>query len=978
MNWQANIHALPSLLQGRLKNDLIRLQEALGRSDLETALQAKTTETLCLVWAASEFVASSCIRQPYLLLDLQESGDLFRTYEPDFYVKKLDQQLADIADEIGLMAALRRFRRREMIRIIWRDLAGWANFNEVLEDLSQLAEDCLNSALTCLHRWQSEKLGTPYGIISGKPQALVVLGMGKLGARELNLSSDIDLIFAYPESGETRGAQRALSNEEYFTRLARCLIRALDARTEEGFVFRVDMRLRPDGDSGPLVASFDAIENYYQSQGRDWERYAMIKARVIAGDRPSGARLMALLRPFTYRRYLDFGAIESLRNMKILIAQELKRQGSKANIKLGPGGIREIEFIGQSFQLIRGGREPAFQERRILLVLTLLAERGYLPSYVTEELCAAYVFLRRIEHCLQAYRDEQTHTLPDSAEGCARLAFAMGYGDWEAFVYQLNGHRRRVQGHFEQLFAAPHMDTIGQVVGASGLAEVWSAGDATESMLAALSATGYRSPEKAMQTLVGLRQSYTVRALSTQARGRLDQLMPLLLGAAGGTEQPEQCLQRVVTLLETVAQRTAYLALLAEYPMALSQLVKLCAASPLIARQLTRYPLLLDELLDPRSLYQVPSYRQLTEDLERSLASVSENDLEQQMELLRHFRQRQTLRVAAADVTGALPLMKVGDHLTYLAEVILKKALELSWQHLTCRHGYPRCGSGDEPGDYGFAVIGYGKLGGYELGYGSDLDLVFLHAAKLSDPPTEGEKPLDPIVFYSRLGQRLIHMLQTLTPSGKLYEVDTRLRPSGASGLLVSSLEAYSDYQHTQAWTWEHQALVRARFVAGDKRLGAAFAAMRQEVLARQRNLTMLQEEVRSMRSKMRNQLDRSQSGVFDLKQGRGGIADIEFMVQYGVLAWAHAYPHLLVYPDNIRTLEGFAQAELIALEESALLADAYRAYRAAANRLNLQEQEDLVEEEQFSKERSAVQRLWSTLLGDEAAQIILNEQRGK
>jgi glutamate-ammonia-ligase adenylyltransferase len=866
------------------------------------------------------------------------------------------------------MATLRRFRRREMVRIIWRDLAGWASLEEVLGDLSQLAEDCLNSALTYLHGWQSKKLGAPYGTESGKPQALIVLAMGKLGARELNLSSDIDLIFAYPESGETRGTQRALSNEEYFTRLARCLIRALDVRTEEGFVFRVDMRLRPDGDSGPLVVSFDALENYYQNQGRDWERYAMIKARVIAGDRQAGTRLMAILRSFTYRRYLDFGAIESLRNMKVLIVQELRRQGIKSNIKLGPGGIREIEFIGQSFQLIRGGREPELQERRILPVLTLLAERDYLPPYAKEELYAAYVFLRRIEHRLQAYRDEQTHTLPASAEGRARLAFAMGYGDWEAFVRKLDGHRRRVQGHFEQLFATPHMDTMGQAAGENGLAEVWSAGGPIEPILAALSATGYRFPEKVVQALAGLRQSYTVRALSTQARGRLDQLMPLLLGAAGRAEQPERCLQRVVTLLETVAQRTAYLALLAEYPMALSQLVKLCAVSPLIARQLTRYPLLLDELLDPRSLYHVPSYGQLVEDLEQSLASIPEDDLEQQMELLRHFRQRQTLRVAAADVTGALPLMKVGDHLTYLAEVILKKALELSWQHLTRRHGHPRCGSGDEPGDYGFAIIGYGKLGGYELGYGSDLDLVFLHAAKPSDPPTEGGKPLDPIVFYSRLGQRLIHILQTLTPSGKLYEVDTRLRPSGASGLLVSSLEAYSDYQYTQAWTWEHQALVRARFVAGDKRLGAAFTAMRQDVLSRQRDLIMLREEVRSMRAKMRNQLDRSQPGMFDLKQGKGGIADIEFMVQYGVLAWAHAYPHLLVYPDNIRTLEGFAQAGLMALEESALLADSYRAYRAVVNRLNLQEQEDLVEEEQFSKERSAVQRLWSALLEDETA----------
>lgn len=696
MSWQASLQALPSLLQGRVKNNLARFQEAMGQSDLERVLQAKIIQTLCLVWTASDFVTNACIRQPSLLLDLQESGDLFRTYESDFYIKTLEQQLTNITDEATLMAVLRRFRRREMVRIIWRDLAGWASLEEIFEDLSQLAEDCLNSALTYLHHWQGEKLGIPYGAYSGRPQALVVLGMGKLGARELNLSSDIDLIFAYPESGETRGVQRALSNGEYFTRLAQCLIRVLDVRTEEGFVFRVDMRLRPDGDSGPLVASFDALENYYQNQGRDWERYAMIKARVVAGDRQAGTDLMAMLRPFIYRRYLDFGAIESLRNMKTLIVQELRRHGSKADIKLGPGGIREIEFIGQSFQLIRGGREPALQERRILPVLMLLAQRGYLAAYAKEELCAAYIFLRRVEHRLQAYRDEQTHTLPASEKGRARLALAMGYESWEAFSYQLDKHRRQVQAHFEQLFAAPHMDDADQVAEVSGLVEIWSTGELSKPILAALSAAGYRFPEKVAQALARLRQSHTVRALSTQALSRLDQLMPLLLGAVGRTEQPEQCLQRVVTLLETVAQRTAYLALLAEYPMALSQLVKLCAASPLIARQLTRYPLLLDELLDPRSLYQVPSYDQLAEDLERSLAFIAENDLEQQMERLRHFHHRQTLRVAAADVTGVLPLMKVGDQLTYLAEVILKKVLALNWQHLTRRHGHPLCNSEDK------------------------------------------------------------------------------------------------------------------------------------------------------------------------------------------------------------------------------------------------------------------------------------------
>ncbi|BAW79461.1 glutamate-ammonia-ligase adenylyltransferase [Candidatus Nitrosoglobus terrae] len=965
MDWQAKIQELPPLLQGRVKRDLARFQESLNQNGPEIRLQTKTKETLCSVWAASDFVASSCIRQPSLLFDLQESGDLFRTYEPDFYSKALKQQLAHVTNETVLMTVLRRFRRREMVRIIWRDLAGWADLEEILGDLSQLAEDCLNNALTCLHHWQSQELGTPYGFYSGKPQTLVILGMGKLGARELNLSSDIDLMFTYPENGETQGVEKTRSNEEYFTRLAQCIIRCFEMRTEEGFVFRVDMRLRPDGDSGPLVVSFEAMENYYQSQGRDWERYAMIKARVVAGDYLAGKRLLAMLQLFTYRRYLDFGAIEALRDMKMLIVQELRRQGSKAdiNIKLGLGGIREIEFIGQSFQLIRGGREVALQDRRILRTLTLLAERNYLPVYVKEDLCAAYVFLRRVEHRLQAYRDEQTHILPDSAEGQERLAFSMGYKDWEGFLYQLNRHRHRVQEHFEQLFAAPHIGALKQTEQPNDLTQVWLACHLSEAILAVLSTAGYCSPEKVIQMLARLRQSYTVRALNSRGQRRLTQLMPLLLGAIGSTDQPEQCLQRVLILLETIAKRAAYLALLIENSMALSQLVKLCAASPFVARQLTRYPLLLDDLLDPRALYQVPNYSQLTEDLVQLLISASQDDLEQHMELLRHFRQRQSLRVAAADITGILPLMKVGDHLTYLAEVVLQKSLELSWQHLARRHGYPHPSCGDELENCGFAIIAYGKLGGYELGYGSDLDVVFLHTAKLNDPLTKGDRPLHPIVFYSRLGQRLIHILQTLTPLGKLYEVDTRLRPSGDSGLLVSSLEGYCDYQRTQAWTWEHQALVRARFIAGDKKIGITFAAMREEILVRQRDLTRLQEEVRSMRTKMRSQLDQSRIGVFDLKQGKGGIVDIEFIVQYGVLAWAHTYPHLLVYPDNIRTLEGFTQAGLMSQENSTLLIKSYCAYRMATNRLNLQEREEWVEEGQFAKERDAVQRLWSVLL---------------
>jgi glutamate-ammonia-ligase adenylyltransferase len=930
--------------------------ERVGEAGAAVDFPLDFIELLKTVWEGSEFVAQSCQRDSGLLSALYGSGDLYRAYESGEMAQRLSARLEGVADELGLHSLVRKFRRYEMVRIIWRDLGRLAPLAETLEELSALADACIDQALGVLYRWAVEKQGIPRGE-DGSQQHLVVLGMGKLGARELNLSSDIDLIFSYPSAGQVEGP-RYLANEQFFTRLCQQLVKALNSQTVDGFVFRVDTRLRPFGESGPLAMSFDAMEEYYQSQAREWERYAMIKARVVAGDREAGGWLMAMLRPFVYRRYLDFGAIESLRDMKRLISGEMYKKGMNANIKLGPGGIREIEFIGQAFQLIRGGRDPDLQIRPILPVLARLEEKGLLPDYVVRELTGAYQFLRLTENRLQAWRDQQTHLLPGDETGRLRLARSMGFADWEAFLAVLESHRHRVQGHFEQVFAAPQTEREEEEE--APLLNLWRGhleGEEAESVLVK---AGFPDGADALRMLEGFRDSPACRRVEKRGHQRLEQLMPLLLEAVGGCVDPGPVLERVLRLLEAVARRTAYLALLVESPLGLSQLVHLSSISPWISNQLTRYPLLLDELLDPRQLYSPLRRDDLEAELDTLLSIIDPEDLEQQMERMRQFSQSNMLRVAAADITEVIPIMVVSDYLTEIAEVVTARVLAQAWGHLSARHGRPAGVQGDETG---FVVIGYGKMGGIELGYGSDLDLVFLHGNRDANAMTDGERQVANDVFYARLGQRMIHMFTIRTPSGLLYEVDMRLRPSGNSGMLVSSLDAFERYQRSEAWTWEHQALLRARPVAGDSVLCERFHSIRREVLGRERDPDKLRTDVREMREKMRSSLDKSGTDGFDIKQGRGGIADIEFMVQYAVLRWAHRYPGLLDWTDNIRLLDGLAGNEVLDPGVAQKLADAYRAFRALYHRTTLRELPGLVTDGALEQERLFVEGVWRALM---------------
>ncbi|MBC2679597.1 bifunctional [glutamate--ammonia ligase]-adenylyl-L-tyrosine phosphorylase/[glutamate--ammonia-ligase] adenylyltransferase [Pseudomonas baltica] len=926
------------------------------------------------VTTASDFVLQQAIQNPAMLLGLIASGDLDRPFSPGELREQIALAVAQAESEDDLARILRRQRARQQVRIIWRDLNRLADLVQTCRDLSDMADACIDQAYQWLYPRQCQQFGTPMGRRSGEQQHMVVLGMGKLGAVELNLSSDIDLIFGYPEGGETQGVKRPLDNQEFFIRLGQRLIKALDPITVDGFVFRVDMRLRPYGSSGALVLSFNALEQYYQDQGRDWERYAMIKARVVAGDQQAGAQLLDMLRPFVYRRYLDFSAIDALRTMKQLIQQEVRRKGMADNIKLGSGGIREVEFIAQAFQLIHGGRDLSLQQRPLLKVLATLEGQGYLPAAVVDELREGYEFLRYTEHAIQAIADRQTQMLPDDERDRARIAFMMGFADWPAFHARLMHWRGRTAWHFAQVIADPDEDaenSEAMVIGGEWL-PLWEETHDADAACRQLQEAGFSDARQALKRLEDLRGSPQLRAMQRLSRERLDAFIPRLLAQAVEHADPDLILERVLPLVEAVARRSAYLVLLTENPDALRRLLTLCAASPWIAEQIARFPLLLDELLNEARLFNPPLAPELAAELRERLTRIPEDDLEQQMEALRHFKLAHNLRVAASEIAGALPLMKVSDYLTWLAEAILAQVLALAWHQTVARHGVPKRADGSDC-DPAFVIVGYGKVGGIELGHGSDLDLVFIHDG---DPSleTDGAKPIDSAQFFTRLGQRIIHLLTAQTNSGQLYDVDMRLRPSGAAGLLVSSVAAFSRYQQTEAWTWEHQALVRARVLVGCRQTGAEFEQVRGAVLAKPRDLDTLRAEVSEMRAKMRDNLGTRQTAAgrganafeagqrFDVKQDAGGIVDIEFMVQYAALAWSGKHPDLLRYTDNIRILEGLEEAGLLPAADAGLLREAYKAYRSAAHRQALQKQAGVIPGNQFIDERREVMRIWGEL----------------
>lgn len=823
--------------------------------------------------------------------------------------------VSDAMDDNLLRKALRQLRQRVMSHLVIRDIADGASLAEIVETMTILADVTTLFALDHLHKDLAVRYGNPTGS-NGDAQHLAIIGMGKLGGRELNVSSDVDYIFVYPEEGETIGREDGtgkIDNYDFFTRLGKRLIASLNDLTEDGQVFRVDMRLRPNGDSGPLVCSSDMLENYFITQGREWERYAWIKARVMNEADSACAPTMTtgIARPFIYRKYLDFGAINAMRALHAQIRQEVTRKDRVEHIKLGPGGIREIEFIAQVFQLIRGGRDSTLQIRPTLLVLDRLGRSGQLAAEDVKTLTEAYIFLRRLEHRLQYLDDAQTHMLPDAPEDRMLLAESMGFASWEALYTALNAHRAIVSKHFHAVFADPNNNDAAQP-----LQDVWLGNAGDEQASERLSSLGYQAPSAILERIQRLTQAGRYQQLPASNRERLDAAACSLMSLAVKTSHPDAALLRGLDFLESISGRGAYLALLQQYPQALSRVADLVGASSWGAQFLTRHPLLLDELLDQRLLETATDFDAYRTELDRALAEAND-DMEVEMNILREMHHAQLFRLLIQDLAGLHSLERISDFLSELADIIVDRTIALVWRKLNKRHA----------DTHHFAVIGYGKLGGKELGYGSDLDVVYLYDD--ADP--------DAAQTYMRLGQRLTTWLSSQTSSGVIYEIDTRLRPNGESGMLAISLDGFREYEEKSAWVWEHQALTRARFVAGDAALGERFEQVRRDILCKQRDVSALRQEVIAMRQKMFDAHGVIKPGVFDLKQDPGGIIDVEFIVQFLILAHAHTYPNLTDNLGNIALLHRAAEHDLIDQNLAEAVQTAYREYRSLqhANRLN-------------------------------------------
>ena len=918
--------------------------------EAKTALTAEQQQELKLVFGLSDFIAEQLCRHPEWIPQLF-NGLLVEVARSQFDIE-LHDLLEDITQEEQAKSVLRRYRNLQMVRLAWRDFLNYAAVEASLLDLSSLAEALVIAGRDWVYQDMCKQFGTPSSA-EGKPQPLLILGMGKLGGRELNFSSDIDLIFTFPEHGETVGGRRTQANQQFFIKMGQRLVNILDQVTVDGFVFRVDMRLRPYGESGPLVVSFSGLEDYYQEQGRDWERYAMVKARVLGPWSGYCDELHDLLRPFVYRRYIDFSAIESLRKMKQLIAQEVRRRQLTDNIKLGAGGIREVEFVVQSFQLIRGGREPALRQQSLFGAIDTLYSLGQLEYLAVDELKHSYILLRRVENLLQAIDDKQTQTLPNNDLDWQRLCVPLDLADEAQLRQQIAAAMSTIHGHFNATVGGNDNQDYN---------DHWSSlfwNIQQDDDAATLLQEQQIEDEALWPMLSDWRQTVSKRSIGPRGRETLDKLMPKLLEELFNQSTPSLAFKPVSNVLDKILTRTTYLELLCENPGARQQLVSLCCASPWIARELANFPMLLDELIDPSQLYDITSIDDYPSELRQYLLRVPEDDMEQQMEALRQFKLSQQLKIAAADVTGVLPVMQVSDHLTFLAEAIIEQVVLQAWHQVAARHGVPE---GTTPSNMGFAVIGYGKLGGIELGYGSDLDLVFLHGHSGAGS-TNGERPIDNSHFYLKLAQRIVHLFATRTTSGELYEVDMRLRPSGASGLLVSEIEQFGQYQLTEAWTWEHQALVRARFVFGDNALAARFSEVRGQILQLERDQTELAKAVREMRTKMRDHLLHPEPGLFDLKQSAGGIADIEFIAQYLVLAYAHQHQDLTIWSDNVRIFEVLADLELIPVMHAQHLTQTYCWLRDENHELTLQQLPGKLPHDVVEQKTDAVIEIYNEIL---------------
>ena len=944
------------------------------------ALSQKIAENLPLMNAISmsSFVKRTLLSQPELLNQWFEHSP--SPQDCKHYTERLAQALQNVQDEEQLGKELRLFRHREMATLSFIQSNKLASVEFVFQALSDLAEAIILQARDWLYQRCCAEYGVPMNSLN-EPQELLILGMGKLGGRELNFSSDIDLIFVYPDAGETVGGRKAVENSKFFTRLGQRLIRALDEVTAEGFAYRTDMRLRPFGDSGALVLSFASMEDYYQEQGRDWERYAMIKAKILGEDLSNlnHRYLKQMLRPFVYRRYLDFSAIQSLREMKEKISREVVRRNLIDNIKLGAGGIREVEFIVQTFQMMRGGRDKILQERSLLTVLPRLAELNLLTIEQVTDLRTAYLFFRQVENVLQALDDKQTQTLPtdEQAQQCLILAtqkylIATEQGEtwlehaiqnWADFLQVLGQYQKKVRAVFNALIGKDDEEENPPLVNEQIALwrDILHLEMNEEDLASVLKEYAVQDADYAeiFRWLTTTLQDWSRKPIGVRGREVLRTLLPKMLDKIFSQPNYLILLPRLLNILDKITTRTTYLELLTEKEQILPQLITLCGQSIMIADEIARYPMLLDELMSNKGLTQVIDFRDYEPALNDYLVRIPEEDEEALIDALRQFKQSQILRIASADIMGVLPVMKISDHLTYLAEAIIGAVVNMAWKAVSQRFGVPEHLGENEKG---FAVIGYGKLGGIELGYNSDLDLVFLHNAPENSETVGGRKSVSSHRFYLKLAQKINSIFNLNTSAGVLYEVDMRLRPSGEAGLLVSTFNAYEFYQKNEAWTWESQALVRARCVYGTKSLKAEFDQIRQSTLAKKRDAVTLKAEITGMRAKMYQHFTQPQAVEFNLKTDKGGITDIEFIAQYLVLANAETSPEMAVWSDNVRIFDTAMAYGILTEPAGEQLKYCYMAMRNRIHHLNLLRQPSCVPMSEFEAERDFIGKMWSQI----------------
>ncbi|MDY6461727.1 bifunctional [glutamate--ammonia ligase]-adenylyl-L-tyrosine phosphorylase/[glutamate--ammonia-ligase] adenylyltransferase [Acinetobacter faecalis] len=901
----------------------------------------------------------------YAELVLEKHKELIENdYAFDAFLKPLsrtqianivDESLNEITDENQWMRVIRILRARLMFRWIWQDANQLTNVKQLTQELSDFADLAVCAAKNYARTALIAKHGEPIGY-SGKVQDLIVIAMGKHGAQELNLSSDIDLIFAFDEQGETNG-RKCIDVQQFCILWGQKLIYLLDHITADGFVFRVDMRLRPWGDGSALAISHVALEKYLSQHGREWERYAWIKARIVTGGE-DGEELLAMTRPFVFRKYVDYTAFEAMREMKAMIEREVQRRNIEDDIKLGAGGIREVEFIVQVFQLIYGGSKLELQDRQCLVSLHHLGEVGLLDDQAVAELEDAYLFLRRVEHAIQALNDQQTQSLPTEPDQRARMIETLGYASWEDFLHVLNSKRSKVIYQFEHLIKEKEVDPL-----VESFAQIEKQLDEV-------------LDENAKNLVHEFWHGHALKKLPAKAVQRLKMFWPHLIEAILQSDKPQMALVRLMPLVESVMRRTVYLVMLIESKGALQRLVKMATVSPWICEELTHYPVLLDEFLSMD--FELPKRKDLEDSLRQQLLRIEIDQVEDQMRVLRLFKKSNVLTVAASDVLAESPLMKVSDALTDIAEVSVNATLHLAYQITAKKHGYPLCLDGQRCSlnHLAFAVIGYGKVGGIELGYGSDLDLVFIHYMD-EQSDTDGQKQISGFEFAMRVAQKFVSLMTTQTLDGRVYEVDTRLRPSGEAGLLVTSLKAFEQYQNKSAWVWEHQALVRARSIAGEQSLREKFEILRCDILTRERNEENVRAEVLKMREKMKDHLgsskEQKKDGIFHLKQDAGGIVDIEFMAQYAVLAWSGSNPDLAHYSDNVRILEDAAKTSYLSSDDATALIQAYLSERAESHRLALANQSMQVNAADWLDTRKVVCKLWQRLI-DPTANIALDK----